>query len=150
MPLSSCLALISSIFPVKAAWHHPLNEFTYYPYKVNEKLRLTISNQPGKDIPSALRNRQLLIPMHMYMNRRRRSHTAVIGIRGACGRTNLTSSSLFRRIQPSTADDQPNPVSPRPCKNMTVAVCFAVAAKRSGFARGRAILMGSEADETGL
>jgi hypothetical protein len=57
---------------------------------------------------------------------------AVMGIDGAWGSMNLTSSSFCRRRQFSTADAQPWPVSPRPWMNMTVAVCRATAGKRRG------------------
>ena len=53
--------------------------------------------------------------------------TAVMGFIGACGRMNLTWSSLWRRRQFSTTGAHPWPVSPRPWEKMTVAVCRAAA-----------------------
>lgn len=54
---------------------------------------------------------------------------------GACGSTNLTSSSRCRRRQFSTALAQPWPVSPSPWAKMTVAVCLLGAGNSSGAAR---------------
>jgi hypothetical protein len=50
-----------------------------------------------------------------------------MGIVGALGKMNLTSSNLDRRRQFSARDTQPAPLSPRPWAMMTVAVCFLTA-----------------------
>lgn len=67
---------------------------------------------------------------------------AVMGMLGAWGRTNLTSSSFCRRRQFSTALAQPLPVSPRPWTKMTVAVWPAVAGKTRGALRAREAIVG--------
>lgn len=69
-----------------------------------------------------------------------RKLTAVIGIEGAWGKMNFTSSSLSLCRQFSTAEAQPWPVSPRPWKKMTVAVCLEAAGKINGAVRVRDIL----------
>lgn len=56
----------------------------------------------------------------------------VMGITGALGKMNLTSSSLSRRRQFSTWNAHPWPLSPRPCEKMTVAVCVLTAGKING------------------
>lgn len=56
---------------------------------------------------------------------------------------NLTSSNLCLRLQFSTADAHPYPVSPNPWMKMTVAVCLAAAGNNSGGAR-RIAIVGSE------
>jgi hypothetical protein len=58
-----------------------------------------------------------------------------MGIEGACGSTNLTSSSLCLLLQFCTADAHPCPVSPSPWAKMTVAVCFWGAGNTSGAVR---------------
>lgn len=60
----------------------------------------------------------------------------VIGIGGALGRTNLTSSNrCLRLFICSTASAQPAPLSPSPWMKMTVAVCLPVAGSTMGAAR---------------
>lgn len=45
----------------------------------------------------------------------------VMGISGACGRTHLTCASCGHSIL--ATGSQPCPLSPRPCRKMTVALC---------------------------
>jgi hypothetical protein len=50
--------------------------------------------------------------------------TTVIGIIGALGNMNLTSSNFCLRLQFSASDTQPAPESPSPWAIITVAVCL--------------------------
>jgi hypothetical protein len=50
-----------------------------------------------------------------------------MGIVGALGKMNFTSSNLDRRRQFSAREAQPDPLSPRPWAIITVAVCFLTA-----------------------
>jgi hypothetical protein len=59
----------------------------------------------------------------------------VIGMVGAFGNMNLTSSNFCLRLQFSAKETQPAPLSPKPCAMMTVAVCRFTA----GMIRGAAI-----------
>jgi hypothetical protein len=54
-------------------------------------------------------------------------HTTVIGMAGAFGKINLTSSNFALRRQFSANVTHPAPLSPRPCAMITVAVCFLTA-----------------------
>ena len=53
--------------------------------------------------------------------------TTEMGIGGAFGKINLTSSNFCRRRQFSASETQPAPESPRPWAIITVAVCFLTA-----------------------
>jgi hypothetical protein len=61
------------------------------------------------------------------LSRRTAAHTTVIGIVGAFGNMNLTSSNFDLRRQFSARETHPAPLSPNPCAMMTVAVCFVTA-----------------------
>lgn len=50
-----------------------------------------------------------------------------MGIAGAFGNINLTSSNFCLRRQFSARETHPAPESPRPCAIITVAVCFLTA-----------------------
>ena len=52
-----------------------------------------------------------------------RRRTTVIGMLGALGKINFTSSNFCRRRQFSASPTQPAPLSPRPWAMITVAVC---------------------------
>ena len=54
-------------------------------------------------------------------------HTTVIGMAGAFGKINLTSSNFALRRQFSAKVTHPAPLSPKPCAMITVAVCFLTA-----------------------
>lgn len=55
-----------------------------------------------------------------------------MGMTGALGKMNLTSSSLSLLRQFSTWNAHPWPESPRPCEKMTVAVCVLTAGNTNG------------------
>jgi hypothetical protein len=54
-----------------------------------------------------------------------------MGIVGALGKMNFTSSNFCRRRQFSARETQPAPLSPRPWAIITVAVCFLTAGTMS-------------------
>ena len=59
--------------------------------------------------------------------------TTLMGIAGAFGNMNFTSSNFCRRRQFSARKTQPAPLSPRPCAIITVAVCRLMAGMMRGF-----------------
>ena len=61
----------------------------------------------------------------------------VMGIEGAEGKTKATSSNLPRRRQFSARNVQPAPLSPRPCTQIRVAVCFL----RAGMTMARGVVI---------
>jgi hypothetical protein len=82
---------------------------------------LTISYQPGICMPKFC---ETLVGGRKFDGG---ELTTVIGIEGAFGNMNLTSSNLDLRLQFSANVTQPAPLSPRPWAMMTVAVCFLIA-----------------------
>lgn len=62
--------------------------------------------------------------------------TMVIGIAGALGKINFTSSNFCRRRQFSARPTQPAPLSPRPWAMITVAVCRLIAGTMSAVGGG--------------
>jgi hypothetical protein len=76
--------------------------------------RLTISYQPGMRMPKFYPLRQLFTPNFRPLRGvLHQQHTTVMGMFGALGKTNLTSSNFPRRRQVSASDTLPL-VSPRP------------------------------------
>ncbi len=82
----------------------------------------------------------------------RGKHTTVIGIAGAFGNINFTSSNFCRSLQFSASDTHPAPLSPRPCAMITVAVCFLTAGTMSavGFPGGMLVVVVVNLREEGL
>lgn len=63
-------------------------------------------------------------------------HTTVMGIGGAFGNMNLTSSNFCLRLQFSASPTHPAPLSPSPWAIMTVAVCLFTAGTIKALAEG--------------
>jgi hypothetical protein len=64
-----------------------------------------------------------LTPTHSLYPQWKGIHTAVMGMLGALGKINFTSSNFCLRRQFSASPTQPAPLSPRPWAMITVAVC---------------------------
>lgn len=81
---------------------------------------LTISYHPGIRIPKFYD----ALVCHVWLNWILGKHTTEMGIGGALGKMNLTSSNFCLLLQFSANDIHPAPESPSPCAMITVAVCF--------------------------
>lgn len=96
-------------------------------------------------IPTWHRHAEVLSPISILFKAEgvQPRRTTVIGIDGALGKMNLTSSNLDRRRQFSARDTQPAPLSPRPWAMITVAVCFFTAGIMRDVGEEGGILKGS-------
>lgn len=84
--------------------------------------------------------------LHPRLNRVLEEHTTEIGIGGAFGNINLTSSNFCLLLQFSANDIHPAPESPSPCAMITVAVCFFTAGTTRAFAEDMfGVVNGSDA-----
>ena len=90
--------------------------------RTDELLR-TMSCQPGIRMPPFCNPFISPILLLAVKGEGRGAHTTVMGIAGALGKINFTSSNFCRRRQFSANPTQPAPLSPRPWAMITVAVC---------------------------